>query len=119
MKVNVGSNIKKLRELKGLTQENMAEELEMSTNGYGKIERGESEITVNKLEKISEILGMSINDVLSFDERSVFNNFGEVKGDLNQIGVNQFPKELKQLYEDKIKLLEEKVICLQEKLNKQ
>lgn len=111
--MNIGNNIKKLRELKGLTQENMAEELKMSTNGYGKIERGETEVTVNKLEKISEVLGMSINDVLSFDEKNAFTNFGGITGDHNQIGVILFPKELKQLYEDKIKLLEEKIVYLQ------
>ena len=37
---DISSNIKKFRELKSLTREHLAAELEMSVSGYSKIERG-------------------------------------------------------------------------------
>ena len=43
----VYKNIKKIRELKNLTREYVADELQMSTSGYGKIERGEVDLTVS------------------------------------------------------------------------
>ena len=50
MKVN--EKIRFLRENKNLTQDQMAERLGMSTNGYAKIERGETRLTIPKLEQI-------------------------------------------------------------------
>ncbi len=61
------------------------------------------------------IFGMRIEDLISFDEKYVLNNYGEIKG--NQIGLNNFPAELKNLYEDKIKLLEDKISYQQEIIN--
>lgn len=58
---------------------------------------------------------MRIEDLISFDEKYVLTNYGEIKG--NQIGLNNFPSELKSLYEDKIKLLEDKVSYQQEIIN--
>ncbi len=62
-----------MRILKGLTQENMAEKLNLSTTGYAKIERGETQLKIPRLEKIVEALGIKLEDFLSFDERMVFN----------------------------------------------
>jgi transcriptional regulator with XRE-family HTH domain len=71
--MNVGEKIKKLRELKNFTQQHMAQELNLSLSGYGKIERNETDISISKLEKISAILGVDINTILSFDEKHIFN----------------------------------------------
>ena len=71
--MNVGEKIKKLRELKNYTQQHMAEELDLSLSGYGKIERNETDISVSKLEKIAKILDTDISSILSFDEKHVFN----------------------------------------------
>ncbi len=69
-------NIKKIRELKNLTREHVADELHMSTSGYGKIERGEVDLTVSKLYKIAQVLNVSIDFIFRFD---VSNFFGESK----------------------------------------
>jgi transcriptional regulator with XRE-family HTH domain len=67
-------NIKKIRELNDLTRDYVAAELEMSTSGYGKIERGEIDLTLSKLYKISIIFGVSVTDILYFDISSFFEN---------------------------------------------
>ena len=73
--MEIGTKIRKLRELKGLSQENMAYELDMSIAGYGKIERNEVSVNYDKLLKISETLNVRIEDIIGFDEKVAFNNF--------------------------------------------
>jgi transcriptional regulator with XRE-family HTH domain len=60
-------NIRKIRELKNLTREYVAEELKMSMSGYGKIERGEVDLTVSKLIEIAKVLGVSTEFIFKFD----------------------------------------------------
>ncbi|OOR99716.1 transcriptional regulator [Haemophilus paracuniculus] len=55
--------IRALREIKQWSQEQMAEKLNMSLNGYAKIERGETKLTLDKLEQIASLFNM---DALEF-----------------------------------------------------
>jgi len=71
--VKIGNNIKKLRELKNYTQEYMASQLEMSQGGYGKIERGETDISLSKIDAIAKILGVNVSMILDFDDKIFFN----------------------------------------------
>lgn len=73
-KSNVYINIRKIRELKNLTREYVADELKMSMSGYGKIERGEVDLTVSKLIEISKILDVSIEFIFKFDVTIFFND---------------------------------------------
>lgn len=110
--MNIGSKIRKIREIKGYSQENMAGELDMSITGYGKIERNEVTVTLDKLQDIANILGVQMEQILGFDESIAFNNFNSSIN--NQVGHSSFPPEIKQLYEDKIQLLEDKIRLLEE-----
>jgi transcriptional regulator with XRE-family HTH domain len=69
----IGHKIKKIRELRNFTQEYMAVQLEMSQSGYSRIESNDVEVTVSRLERIGEVLGMKPEEILSFDEKYVFN----------------------------------------------
>lgn len=66
MKIN--EKIKQLREVRQWTQEEMAQELNMTTKGYAKIERGETLSNLPRLEQIAEIFGMHICQLLSYGE---------------------------------------------------
>jgi transcriptional regulator with XRE-family HTH domain len=83
--MKVGEKIKKLRELKNYTQQYMSEQLELSLSGYGKIERDESDISISRLEKIADVLGVDISTILNFDERHIF-NFNNQKDALVSFG---------------------------------
>ena len=77
MKVN--EKIRFLRENKNLTQDQMAERLDMSTNGYAKIKRGETHLTISKLEKIVEVFNTDVLELMSLGEKIVYfqdNNHG-------------------------------------------
>lgn len=60
----ISDNLQKLRKLNDLSQEQMAEMLNMSKNGYGKLERGESKITVDHLQNIANVFNIDIADLL-------------------------------------------------------
>lgn len=73
MSTSIGRKIKKMRELKNYTQSYMAEKLNLSLSGYGKIERDETDVTLNRLQEIAEILETDYSSILNFDDRHVFN----------------------------------------------
>jgi transcriptional regulator with XRE-family HTH domain len=66
------TNIRKIREIKGYSQEYMANELEMSTKSYSRIECGETSLSVTRLKQIAEIFGVSIAAILEFDFKKLF-----------------------------------------------
>jgi len=72
IKSNVHINVRKIRELKSLTREFVAEEVKMSMSGYGKIERGEVDLTVSKLIEIAKVLDVSVEFILKFDTTIFF-----------------------------------------------
>jgi transcriptional regulator with XRE-family HTH domain len=71
--IKISENIRKFRELKGITREQLASDLGMSTSGYSKIERGEVDLSISKIHKISEVLGVEISEILNFDATTIFN----------------------------------------------
>jgi len=66
-----------MREAHQWSQEEMAMKLNMSTNGYAKIERGETKAYIPKLEQIAETLGMDFMELMSFGEKQVLCLIGE------------------------------------------
>ncbi len=82
--MKVGEKIRKMRDLKGLSQENMAQAMGISTSAYGKIERDETEITLAKLEEIAKVFQVNVIDILKFDEQSVFINTFDNKATNNK-----------------------------------
>jgi len=47
--MEIGQNIRKIRELKGYTQEYIAKELEINQRNYSRIENNELELSLNRL----------------------------------------------------------------------
>jgi len=104
----VGQKIKKLRELRNYTQEYMAKRLGLSLNGYGKIEREETELTLRRLQEISQILEVKVFDLLDFDENKVIFNQTANESPYSNVAYQfneGFDKERKQ-YEARIRDLQ-------------
>ena len=104
------TKIKQIRELKNFTQEYVAQKLGLSTRAYSKIETGETQLTINRLNEISAIMGVPPMEVLGFDDKQVFNN---CKQD-GYIGINliNIPEKLIQQYEETIQALKEQIQLL-------
>lgn len=102
--------IKQIRELKNLTQEHIANQLGLSVRAYSKIETGETQLTINRLNEISNILNIDPIEVLGFDEKQIFNN---CKQD-GYIGINHIitSEKLIQQYEETIQSLKEQISLL-------
>lgn len=60
--------IRFFREKQNLTQEQMANELGLSTNGYANLERGETRLSVDRLEEIAHIFGVDVTELMTSDE---------------------------------------------------
>jgi transcriptional regulator with XRE-family HTH domain len=89
----------------------MASKLRMTSQGYGKIERNEVEITLQKLQKIAEILGTTIQDIFGFEDKFVFNNR---ECQHNNIGLNNNInlQEYQKIYEERISDLQKEITRL-------
>jgi transcriptional regulator with XRE-family HTH domain len=81
--MKVHEKIKFMRESKGWTQEEMAEKLELSVNGYANIERGETDVQYSRLEKLADIFGIGLLELLNFGERNVFYLIGDNQNSFN------------------------------------
>ena len=108
--MQIGNKIKKIRELKNFTQNYMADSLGISQSAYSKIELGELEVTMSRLEKIAEIFKMKTEDVLSFNDKMIFNisnnlNGGNVFGEINY----HLSENERKMYEDQIKILKNEI----------
>ncbi len=112
--MEIGYKIRKIREIKGFTREYMAALLEMSVTNYGRIERDEIPITLDKLQAISESLGVNYLDILSFDEKQVFNF---VQNDHSK-GYNIYQQNIYNSQEiaQKLNELEEKIQSLEKQI---
>lgn len=67
IKKQLGAKIKRLRQKSGLTQEQLAERIDIATRTLSGIETGENFLTADTLEKIVEVLDVSCADLFAFD----------------------------------------------------
>ena len=62
----VGTRLRHLRKLNGLSQEKMAEQAGVNAKYYSEIERGKRNVTIKVLEKIATNLGVTFEDLFRF-----------------------------------------------------
>ena len=70
--MNINEKIRMLRELNHWSQEEMAERLGMSHNGYAKIERGETKLYLEKLNQIAQIFNIDLSELVANHDKSIF-----------------------------------------------
>jgi transcriptional regulator with XRE-family HTH domain len=115
--LQIGQKIKKLRELKNFTQSHLASELGITQSAYSKIELGETEVSYTKLTKIAQVLGMSPEEIMTFNDQMIFNVMHNQTG--NGFVINKgFTENEKKLYEDQIGHLKEEINYLKKVLDK-
>ena len=83
MKQKLAERIRLARLTKGLSQQNMADELNLTVAAYSNIERGVSEVNLTRLSDIARILGTTPVDLLT--DEPVVNDSGMIYNNtLNQ-----------------------------------
>lgn len=69
------ANIREVRKIKGLTQEELAEKCGLHTTYLAGVERGERNITMQTLEKIAHGLEISPIDLMKFERLDINEQF--------------------------------------------
>lgn len=91
----IGERLKKARTDKKMTQEKLAEKLDVSIAFLSRIERGNSHVNLKRLSQICEILGVSegyiLNGTSSNSENYLTSEFNDI---LNSVS----PKKQKLIY---------------------
>lgn len=117
--IRIGKKIKQLRELKNFSQEYMAAQLKMSIPGYGRIERNEVDVSIERANQIANVLGISLTELISFDEKYIFNNYANnqnafvINSELNQsdkVVLNELIDYLKKQIEAKDAIIKELIL---------
>jgi len=76
--MSVNEKIRRIREAKDLTQEQMAEKLGVSQSAYGDIERGDNDPKLSKLQKIADIFEIQLSELVDLSEKGTLNiNFNK------------------------------------------
>ena len=115
--MQLGDKIKKIRDLKGLKQDEVAAKLNISTQAYSKIERNETKVDSERLEQLANIFGISADDIQKFDDRNLFvNNLKEFETANNNTGytVNNYYYGNDQLVSQLEKTIEQQKEMLQQ-----
>lgn len=68
----VGVKLRSLRQERGLNQEALAEMLKLSVSAYAKLERGETDITLSRIEQIASLFGLTALDIITNDKKEDF-----------------------------------------------
>ena len=73
----LNEKIRLLREMHNWSQEEMAERIHMSKNGYAKIERGESKLNLDRLAQIAQVFDMDLIELMNISKKSLVYLYSE------------------------------------------
>jgi len=82
--MEIHEKIRSIRQARGITQDFLAERLNIDTVNYGRIERGQAKLTVDRFKEICTLLGVPASTLLED----------------NSIGIDQNKTLLEQIYEE-------------------
>ena len=108
--------IAQYRNRKGYTYENMADELELTTAAYRKIETGETKLSVERLFRISNILETPIDELLDLDKNHFIQNNYNNESIVSQ-RIENFYQENKEITEKLLQAKDEQIVLLKEQLD--
>lgn len=127
---HIGRKIARIRELRGMKQETLAEQLGISQQSVSHIEQSES-LDDAKLKEVATILGVTKEGIENFSEEAVFNIIGNtVTNHDNSSLFNYQPtfnpldklveayEENKQLYERLVQAEKDKIAYLEKLIDK-
>ena len=66
IQINVGKQIQKIRELKGLSQQDLAAKCNFEKSNMSRLEAGKINPTLSTLEKVAKALDVSLVELFSF-----------------------------------------------------
>ncbi len=97
MKTTVGQKIRKIREARDFTQDNLAFELGITKSAYSKIEREQSNISIKRLEQIAKALEV---DIVEFFKESNVEETQKTYGFATKGDVEELAKMIQELVKE-------------------
>ena len=105
MRVKIGLEIKKLRKMQRFTQDHIAQKLDMSVAGYSRIERDEVNVTLDRLQELSDILETTPEFLLGIESENE-----------NGLSKDASVDKIERLYLDQIEQLKDEIAFLRSQL---
>jgi transcriptional regulator with XRE-family HTH domain len=130
--MKIGQKIRKIRQLRGMQQKDVAYALGIDQSIISKMENDKEDISMDMLEQLANAFGVEPTDILTFDDKIVIKIKDQQGGTSNGVTINTMSDKMQSLYEERvkaqeatiqakdalIKALEDKIILLQALLNK-
>lgn len=117
MEKSLGYKIRKIREIKNISQDYAAKYLGISQGAYSSIESGKVKINEKKLIRIAAAFNVDIDVIKNFNEEAIFNlwlsNSYDTSKNLNPL------EKLQDIYEKLLKEKDSHIKLLQTILNKE
>ena len=88
MELNIGMNIKRLRLAKGLTQEQLAELLTISTAAVSKWEAKNTYPDITMLFPLAEIFGVTVDELLGYDEAKAKADVDKILAEYQRLSID-------------------------------
>lgn len=117
---NIGSRIREFRRNKNISIEKMAENLNVQYSIYQRIESGETFSWVNYLENISNLLDVSIEDIILDKDQVIQNNKDQLGGiavSQNMGTINMISEKLIEQFELRIKEKDNFIVSQNKSIN--
>lgn len=88
--MDVHDKIRTMRQINQWTQEDMADKLNISVNGYAKLENGKTKLNLEKLQKIAQIFNIDLIELISSKEHTFIGLIGDNNyNSSNYLGTNE------------------------------
>lgn len=96
MDILIAKNIKQLRTDKGITQEQLAEAMNVSCAAVSKWERGETYPDITMLQPLAYYFGVTLDVLMGYDEERIRWDIAEALGHYCKLRVND-PKKAREV----------------------
>jgi len=117
MKKSLGYKIRKIREIKNISQDYVAKHLGIGQGSYSGIESGKIKVNEKKLIRIAAALNVDIDVIKNFNEETIFNLWLSGSYDSGS-NLNSLEK-LQDIYEKLLKEKDSRIKLLEAMLNKE
>jgi len=97
----IHNKIKKLREQSSLTQQEMADQLNMHLKTWQKVENGITKLDIERLKQIAEVLETTVEDLINVEDSVYISAIkdNDVGFNNSSVTINHKSEEEKNLYE--------------------
>jgi len=113
----IKSKLIKARNRRGLSQEYMADLLNMDVSNYNRRESGQIKISAEQWQILAKELAVSLEDIYETDENLIF-IFNDSSTGGNIVTHYSLPQDVLELYKKHINVLEQEIYSLKELLKK-